>query len=465
MSFYPYAGQHLVRLLVVPVRPRNLPIAAALAMPQAGDDQHPTQTTSGDLAEKNSEPNAHPKRKADDEDLAGSSEPGKKAKTQDHSEHSDHSDHSNHSDLISTSTGRSGATFLTLPCELHLLIFDSIEDVEGIVCLGATSRYFWAIGRERMHDYYASQLGRWAGKNIVCVGESVKADDYPPRLFSEQELEEFRQQTTVFFDASQEPNEREEPFNLYHLCIRGLTVVERDLPLTGIHDESQALIQRLDARDDVANDAGYSSIRSELAVKEEDYCPQDRPWILRNLTTKQFVRADAIALEPHWIHGPHIEQLGFGDVVLRHIFWTAQAEEPDEQGQDPDEQDQDLDAEDQDSDDEDQDPNEERPATVFRREWAGHRFDITTVERHQEETNAAEWSDISDQAVEEPRQNWVAQHQRAHMLGNLMRTREELAANPAQHPFLGQEALVEHMIRRFERFLPGFPLIQWPPVR
>ncbi|KAH7114932.1 hypothetical protein B0J13DRAFT_459910 [Dactylonectria estremocensis] len=63
-----------------------------------------------------------------------------------------------------------------LPIKLHQLIFSHVELIEEVICLGLTSRHFWNVGRERMHDIYASFLGRWAHKNIVCVGDDVQPD-------------------------------------------------------------------------------------------------------------------------------------------------------------------------------------------------------------------------------------------------------------------------------------------------
>jgi hypothetical protein len=57
----------------------------------------------------------------------------------------------------------------------------------------------------------------------------------------------------------------------------------------------------------------------ERSVSEETYYLQDQQWILRNLTTKQFVRSDAIALKSEFIHGPNINGLGFGGVVTSRI--------------------------------------------------------------------------------------------------------------------------------------------------
>ena len=42
-----------------------------------------------------------------------------------------------------------------------------------------------------MHDHNMSFLGQWAHENIVCVGQDVQPNDYPPELFSAKELDEF----------------------------------------------------------------------------------------------------------------------------------------------------------------------------------------------------------------------------------------------------------------------------------
>lgn len=108
-----------------------------------------------------------------------------------------------------------------------------------------------------------------------------------------------------------------------------------------------------------------------------EYFPTDQPWILRNLTTKQFVRAEAIALKPEFIKGPHIVGLGFGEVFLSCICWTSAA----------------LDI--------------ENPTNIGRGIWAGHCFDITTHTRHERKTTGdGEWTDISDEVVKEIATIW-----------------------------------------------------------
>lgn len=71
-------------------------------------------------------------------------------------------------------------------------------------------------------------------------------------------------------------------------------------------------------------DPAINSLMNSYDIYHE-YFPTDQPWILRNLTTKQFVRAEAIALKPEFIKGPHIIGLGFGEVLLSRICWTSAA--------------------------------------------------------------------------------------------------------------------------------------------
>ncbi|EXV03395.1 hypothetical protein X797_003195 [Metarhizium robertsii] len=53
-------------------------------------------------------------------------------------------------------------TFIDLPTELHLQIMCHIHSIDD--------------------------LGRWAGENIVCVGDQIEPGDLPPGVFSQREL-------------------------------------------------------------------------------------------------------------------------------------------------------------------------------------------------------------------------------------------------------------------------------------
>ncbi len=99
--------------------------------------------------------------------------------------------------------GRNGKTvsnaviaLSSLPLEIHRLVFSFIEDIKNVISLNITSQYFLLIGHKCLEDYYASHFGRWASTNVVCIGHNIKPNNYPPGLFSNEELEVLRQKIT-----------------------------------------------------------------------------------------------------------------------------------------------------------------------------------------------------------------------------------------------------------------------------
>lgn len=353
----------LIPLLAIPIRPPN-PVPETSRRPSSppGQPQNRSLCTDTHKAADDS------KRKADDELLAISPQRHKRVKVKD----------CDHAPEIVTR-----ATFSGLPTELHRLIFSHIKPIPDIVCLGLTNRYFWAIGREFVHDYYTSFLGGWAGHNIVCVGEDVEPGDYPPGLFSAEEVEELRERTTVmppdddgddYFEGEEDFSDQsllEMPFTLYHTTFAGISKMQGDRDLYSLSTRIY-----LDCSDRIKGnrkleEPGFGLACSEIRVEQATYFPEDQPWILRNLTTKEFVRAEVIALKPEYIHGPQIDVLGFGQVVMSRVGWSTSDSVA-----------------------------MENPGNIISRGvWAGHCFDITTVARHEDETQAEEWKDASEEVA------------------------------------------------------------------
>ena len=85
--------------------------------------------------------------------------------------------------------------------------------------------------------------------------------------------------------------------------------------------------------------------------------PENEPWILRNLTTREFMRVDAISLRSDFIHGPDIDVLGFGHVLRVRSSWIEAGSTRDL-----------------------------NLTSLGITVWAGHRSDITTLGRHRSET-------------------------------------------------------------------------------
>ncbi|MCJ1389646.1 hypothetical protein MMC18_002503 [Xylographa bjoerkii] len=112
------------------------------------------------------------------------------------------------------------------------------------------------------------------------------------------------------------------------------------------------------------------------------FYPVNCAWILRHLTTQEYVRAEGIARKPEDIHGPKIDRVSFGIVALMRICWSS---DPSSSGVD------------------------KRNITRGRR--AGHRFDITAVWRHERSVGGnKQWKDVSVEVDEEIAGIWGVDH-------------------------------------------------------
>ena len=255
--------------------------------------------------------------------------------------------------------------FSSLETELHDLIFEELE-IKDVLSLSLTNRYFWSIGRRHIQTYFMSFLGPWAGESIICVGDYVEARDHPPGLFTEDERSELQQlldeegQPTGFLDYTHE-----------------YTEINVKLPIT--------LLRQLVSKDCFKHycqmsNSDKSEIMQTVDPEFSQFYAEDVPWILRNLTTQEYVRSDVIALKPEHIHGPNIEFLGFGEVVLSRICWSS-----------------------------DPSVNMAYNGNIHRGVWAGHRFDITTRARHEQDAKE-EWKDVSEEVAREIASIWESEY-------------------------------------------------------
>jgi hypothetical protein len=255
--------------------------------------------------------------------------------------------------------------FSSLETELHDLIFEELG-IKDVLSLSLTNRYFWSVGRRHIQTYFMSFLGPWTGESIICVGDYVEAGDHPPGLFTEDERSELQQLL----------DEEGQPMMLLDYT-HEYTEIDVSLPTT--------LLRQLLSKDYCKHYYGMSdSDRSEIieTVRPESsqFYPGDVPWILRNLTTQEYVRSDVIALKPEHIHGPNIEFLGFGEVVLSRICWSS-----------------------------DPSVNMAYNGNIHRGVWAGHRFDITTRARHEQDVKE-EWKDVSEEVAREIASIWESEY-------------------------------------------------------
>ncbi|KAI1129075.1 hypothetical protein F5Y10DRAFT_162197 [Nemania abortiva] len=279
-----------------------------------------------------------------------------------------------------SSPSATGSSLCNLPLELHHLIFFFSPFIEDVVSLGMTNQYFWSIACQYIEDYFTSPLGAWAGKNLVSVGDDVEPGDFPPSLFSADELEAefaaFRQLQIDIPDYKDYDEELvpEEPFTLWHFTYKAVSRTSR--VELGVNNRRLMIIGSC-SEGSIKEDPAWPCVRKQFYVEETTYLPPDEEWILRNLTAKQIVRSEAIALSPDYIHGPNIEFLGFGEVILSRVSWSTSPS-----------------------------VSMEDTTNISRGVWAGHRFDITTRSKHETETRGEGWTDVSDEVKKEIANIW-----------------------------------------------------------
>ena len=251
---------------------------------------------------------------------------------------------------------------LGLSNELLDMIFHNLE-IEQVFVLGLQSQNLWNVARKHIRASLASSCGLWAGNRIMCVGEYLESEDYPPSVLTESEEAEFKDGRFEHFGSS-----------LYDLADARYQEVREWQP-----DLANRLIDHASSLGEWHRlpESSQSRIRDDLlSDKLSDLYPEDQPWVLRNLTTQEYVRSEAIAIKPEHIHGPNIDVLGFGHVVCSRVCWSAA------------------------------DWSEDRG--IHRGVWAGHRFDITTLDRlKQGSMESSEWKDVSEEVWDEMEIEWT----------------------------------------------------------
>ncbi|KAI1325156.1 hypothetical protein F5Y16DRAFT_378517 [Xylariaceae sp. FL0255] len=258
---------------------------------------------------------------------------------------------------------QSHATLLSLPKELHLVMLSFLEEnsIADVVCFCMANRYLWTLGLDYLSSYFRSPFGKLAGKKIVHAGAIY--DWHFPALYDASRTKYSNGQASYYDLTGRGP-----PFELSWITLDGehSELVYSSGPL--FEGRRLEFLRECNLRG-IDWDPAYPYIQSQLVAlsQYESYFPEDTPWILRNLTTKQIVRAEAIALDPTDIRGPRIDVLGFGDIVMQQTTW--------------------------------QDWRSDDKSLWPTRPWAGHCFDIVTLERHNMETAGEEWCDVSEEVA------------------------------------------------------------------
>jgi hypothetical protein len=275
---------------------------------------------------------------------------------------------------------RSSPQLLTLPTELHLLIFNClVGDIDDIFRLGLTCQQFWLIAKPMITKYFASFLGIWAGTPIICIGAetSVDPDCYPPGLLDSEDKDELRQGLN-----KDEENEYygefddRQPIDLW-------TLSEARYEVPEVPDFGCFPCTLLATALNFVYGRPHPYPRDMRRVAEplpSSFYPTDRLWILQNLTTREFVTSQAIALKPDFVHGPFIDVIGFGEVILSRVCWSTYNS-----------------------------VSMVYKGGIHQGVWAGHMLDIVPLDALNDDIGSP-WKDISNEVAEEIAAIWKSEY-------------------------------------------------------
>ncbi len=268
-----------------------------------------------------------------------------------------------------------------LPIELLDMIFRKL-DVELVFVVGLQNQKLWEVARRHILAYRLSCCGPWTGEGIICVGDCLEPTDSLPDVITKSEEEGLRKELNGNRFSTHDEGSTDsvpEPTGLYDIA---------DAPYKQVESwESESSLARrlITGIAKIGEWHRVPALRKAQILDDlcrydvSDFYPEDQPWILRNLTTQEYVRSEAIAIKPEYIHGPHIDGLGFGEAVLSRICWSTSE-------------------------------SCSMTTNLNRGVWAGHRFDITTFDKHRQSCSGqAEWKDISEEVANEIEKIWYDQ--------------------------------------------------------
>ncbi|KZV97176.1 hypothetical protein EXIGLDRAFT_747212, partial [Exidia glandulosa HHB12029] len=165
-----------------------------------------------------------------------------------------------------------------LPSELIVAIFESCDGCRTAACLALTCKLFWDLGRLTV-ERQLNDATDWTGDRLACIGDyaAKTVDELPKGILDDSER--------AFIEGYMRQNEKRGVFGaLIDLCSLEVLNPVFDLPW----------IRHKDIYYEVPDDL-RTSMYTWLVLVEEVVAPRMSPegMVLRNLTTRQYVRGNA----------------------------------------------------------------------------------------------------------------------------------------------------------------------------
>ncbi|KAA8899216.1 hypothetical protein FN846DRAFT_990621 [Sphaerosporella brunnea] len=232
----------------------------------------------------------------------------------------------------------SASPLLNLPTELldEVIVYLPLPQ---LFVLALCSQRLYYTCRSRIMSVLRPRCGQLAGTSLICIGEYIDAGDYPPRIDWIPKIEELEKQlASTLGNESRADSEDGDDFgytdplrtakanpNLFHLADAFYEMVPQD------SDVSRTLTKAL------VNSPFCSlffephkylpfnlslEFRGLRSFASGVLYPNSVEWILRNLTTKEYVRRSAVGPV---VNGPfsYGGGGGLGHVLVSRICWSS----------------------------------------------------------------------------------------------------------------------------------------------
>ncbi|KAF8074660.1 hypothetical protein FPV67DRAFT_1777489 [Lyophyllum atratum] len=278
----------------------------------------------------------------------------------------------------------------SLPTELLNMILEELEGMTDLVCFMLTCQRYYEIGRPILEAHLEDILTySWAGNRLICAGDYASVDDLPQGMLTEDEVEildeEFQPTDDDQYDTGiserlcfvqrlqpdwylnrarggfRQQNHR---LSWYFISLWDPKFRERSLVRVGRGDIVN--VDVLQALTEVTPRALPDGIQFSNAYGS---------YVLRNLTTKEYIRGDAIRQMWDTPVMPYLKALRFLHLLVLRITWSS---------------------------DSSLSIAYEGPIQVHRGVWAGHRFDFSEIKTVQGDEGAmGDWKDVSKVAIDE----------------------------------------------------------------
>ena len=236
-----------------------------------------------------------------------------------------------------------------LPSDIHHIIFGFLANVQDVLSFSLVNRYFWAVGLLHIEDHIVRTLAPWHNQRIVCISDHSDPSDFPLDILNKEEQLEVAELNQI-----------------YDLDSFSIKNTWKKVGGPSLSQRMQKWFEDYESQHPMP-EADRCEIMMGLKPEILEFYACDQEWILRNLTAREFVRGEVIALKEEFIHGPQIDVVGFAEVLISRITWSS---EPIHIG---------------------------KSGNISRGNWAGHRFDITPLAIQEERPDSKDWKDVSDE--------------------------------------------------------------------